>query len=113
MINERLALLQLNELGGVTTDNSQEFYRQLEEFASTAIAMYLSQDLKKFESHLKVISALYSEGNETVKNGIENVFLFKVLDTLDQHPSAKEMARQCLPDQLLQEANRQHYCSGL
>ena len=116
MINERIALLMLNgEAGKIARDShyTREFYQCMEGFASASIAVCQSQNLKKFESHLNVARKLYTDGNETVKNGIVNVFLFKVLDMLDNYPGARLVARKCLPEQLLQEVNRQHYCSGL
>jgi hypothetical protein len=116
MINERIALLLLNgEAGKVARDPhyTKEFYQCMERFASTSIAVCQSHYLAKFESHLKVIKKLYLDGNETVKNGILNVFLFKVLDTLDQTPSFKLLAKKLLPQEMLVEATRQHYCSGI
>ncbi len=116
MINERIALLLLNgESGKIARDShyTREFYQCMEGFASASISVCRAQNLKKFESHLIVASKLYTDGNETVKNGIVNVFLFKVLDILDNYPGAKQVAKKCLPEQLLHEVNRQHYSSGL
>ena len=48
-----------------------------------------------------------------LKTGIVNVFLYKALDLLDQIPAAKKLAEKCLPQELLYEINRQHYCSGI
>ena len=116
MINERIALVLLNgEAGTLKNDPHyrREFYHCMETFATASVAVCQSGNLRKFESHLKVARKLYSEGNETVKNGIINVFLFKALDTIDQFPSARQIADQCLPGELLKEINRLHYSSGL
>ena len=117
MINERIALLLLNgEAGRLVNNNShytREFYHCMEGFANASVETCQSGNLKKFESHLKVARKLYTDGNDTVKNGIVNVFLFKALDMLDEIPAARKVAERCLPTELLQEINRQHYCSGL
>jgi hypothetical protein len=117
MINERIALLLLNgEAGRLANDNShytREFYHCMEGFAKASVATCQSGNLKKFESHLNIAKKLYAEGNETVKNGIVNVFLYKALDMLDQIPAARKAAEKCLPAELLEEMSRQHYCSGM
>jgi|GEM_PF-1395277 len=117
MINERIALLLLNgQTGRLTTNNAhytREFYHCMEGFANASVATCQSGNLKKFESHLNIAKKLYHDGNETVKNGIINVFLYKALDMLDQLPAARKVAEKCLSAELLQEINRQHYCSGM
>ena len=116
MINERIALLLLNGEAGRLPNNShytREFYHCMEGFASASVAICQSGNLKKFESHLNIAKKLYSDGNETVKNGIVNVFLYKALNMLDQIPAARRVAEKCLPQELLREINRQHYCSGM
>ena len=117
MINERIALLLLNgEAGQLTNNNShytREFYQCMQGFANASETTCQSGNLKKFESHLNIAKKLYNDGNETVRNGIVNVFLYKALDMLDQIPAARKVAEKCLPAELLQEINRQHYSSGL
>lgn len=117
MINERIALLLLNgEAGRLTNNNShytREFYHCMEGFANASVATCQSGNLKKFESHLNIAKKLYIDGNETVKNGIVNVFLYKASDLLDQIPEARKVAEKCLPEDLLREINRQHYCSAM
>jgi len=117
MINERIALLLLNGEAGRFADNNshytREFYHCMEGFASASVATCRSGNLKKFESHLNIAKKLYADGNETVRNGIVNVFLYKALDMLDKIPAAKRIAEQCLPKELLNEIHRQHYCSGM
>ena len=117
MINERIALLLLNGQAGRLTNNNahytREFYHCMEGFANASVATCQSGNLKKFESHLNIAKKLYHDGNQTVKNGIINVFLYKALDMLDQLPAARKVAEKCLSAELLQEINRQHYCSGM
>ncbi len=116
MINERIALLLLNGEAGRLSNNShytREFYQCMEGFANASVATCQSGNLKKFEAHLRIANKLYADGNETVKNGIINVFLFKALDMLDQIPAAKRLAENCLPQELLREISRQHYSTGL
>jgi hypothetical protein len=116
MINERIALLVLNgEAGKVSRDPhyTKEFYQCMEGFAKTSVAVCKANKVEKFESHLRVAKKLYLDGNETVKNGILNVFLFSVLDSLDQIPAFKALAQRILPDEMLAEVSRQHYSSGI
>jgi hypothetical protein len=117
MINERIALLLLNgEAGRLISNNAhytREFYHCMEGFADASVATCQSGNLKKFESHLNIAKKLYADGNETVKNGIVNVFLYKALDMLNQIPAARQVAEKCLPQDLLCEINRQHYSSGI
>ena len=116
MINERIALLLLNGEAGRLSNNShytREFYHSMEGFAGASVATCRSGNLRKFENHLKLAKKLYVEGNETVRNGIVNVFLFKTMDTFDQIPAARCMAEKYLPADLLQEIDRQHYASGM
>ena len=116
MINERIALLLLNGEAGRLSHNThytREFYHCMEGFASASVATCRAGNLKKFEGHLNIAKKLYVDGNETVKNGIVNVFLFKALDTIDQIPAARLIAEKCLPKELLSEMDRQHYSSGV
>ena len=116
MINERIALLLLNGEAGRLSNNAhytREFYHCMEGFANASVATCRAGNLKKFESHLKIAKRLYTDGNETVRNGIVNVFLFKTLDTFDQIPAARCIAEKHLPQELFQEMDRVHYSSGV
>lgn len=108
MINERIALLLLNGAAGRLTNNNahftREFYRCMEGFANASAATCQSRNLRKFESHLTIVKKLYNDGNEAVKNGIVNVFLYKALDMLDQIPATRKVAEKCLPQELPQES---------
>jgi hypothetical protein len=116
MINERLALLLINgEVDKVSHDphHTEDFYKCMASFANASLGICQSGQLEKLEPHLNIVKKLYLEGNETVKNGITNIYLYKILDTLDRLPTAKQMAKECLPQELVREINRQHFASGI
>ena len=87
MINERIALVMLNgEVGTVKNDphHSKEFYQSMQTFATASLQHCEKGNFKKFEDSIKVARKLYNEGNETVKNGIANVYLYTLSHALDK-----------------------------
>jgi len=117
MINERFALVMLE--GGIPSAKvpdphfTRRFYNAIQGFAWASVGLCESGNLKKFESHLNVALKLFREGNETVKNGVINVYLYTVARMLDHSLLLKEMAQRCFPSELINEYNRLHAVSGL
>lgn len=87
MINERNALVMLiGEVPSGVNDphHTKAFYKTIQSFADSSLEQCEKGNLKKFERFLNVALKLFKEGNETVKNGIVNVYLFTVTHALDK-----------------------------
>lgn len=116
MINERIALVMLNgEVGQIPNDphHTKEFYSSMQTFATSSLKQCEEGNLKKFEECIMVARKLYKDGNETVKNGISNVYLYTLSHALDKQTELKEKIVKLFPKELLEENKRQHYCSGI
>ena len=116
MINERIALVMLNgEVGTVENDphHTKEFYQSMRTFATSSLRHCERGNFKKFEDSIKVARKLYNDGNETVRNGIVNVYLYTVSHALDKQTEVIKKIAALFPKELLTENNRQHYSSGI
>jgi hypothetical protein len=117
MINERLALVMLE--GEIPSSQepdpnyTKRFYHSMQTFAHASFRLCEAGRIGKFEDHLKVALRLFREGNETVKNGIINVYLYTIARTLDQNRMREDLASRLFPRQLMNEYNRLHYVSGM
>lgn len=117
MINEKFALVMLE---GEIPDSAEpdpnctkRFYHSMQAFAQASFRLCESGRTKKFEEHLKVALRLFREGNETVKNGIINVYLYTISRALDQNSMLEELASKIFPRELMREYNRLHLISGI
>lgn len=92
---------------------TKRFYTAMQVFANASFSICESGRIKKFEEHLKVALRLFKEGNETVKNGIINVYLYTVSRALDRQEMLAEYASRIFPVELMREYNRMHLSSGI
>lgn len=93
MITERIALVILD--GEVVNDNkdphhTKQYYKSNQAFANASLTLCEEGKFKKLESFIKVAFKLFKEGNEIVKNGIVNVYLFTLSRSLDQNPVSRK-----------------------
>jgi len=81
MINERIAIVMLDgEMPNNVNDphHTKQFYKSLQAFADISLQLYEERKFKKLEPLLNVALKLFKEGNETVKNGIVNVYPYTI-----------------------------------
>jgi len=117
MINERIALLMLEgeipKIKGIDPHYTRRFYNSVQTLAQASIEHCECGRLNKFQSHMKVATKLFSEGNETVKNGIVNVYLYSVCTMLDLQPERMNTIAPLLPKVLMDEFHHMHVSTGL
>lgn len=116
MINERTALVML--VGKVPSSmndphHTKAFYKTMQSFADSSLALWEAGKLKKFERFLNVALKLFKEGNETVKNGIVNIYLFTISHALDKKLEWAAYGQRIFPKDLMAEYHQLHYASGL
>ncbi|MBT1706470.1 DUF7674 family protein [Chryseosolibacter indicus] len=116
MINERIALVMLNgEVPGRAGDphHTKQYYHTIQDFAYASALLCEKGQFKKLEEFLWVAWKLFKEGNETVKSGIVNVFLFTLSRAMDQHPNAKKNIEPFMPGELRLEYARMLYAPAV
>ena len=116
MITEQVALVML---GGEipNSDNdlhyTRHYYKSIQAYANVTLVLCEQENFKKLDRYLKVALKLFKEGNENVRNGIVNVFLYTVSHFLDTHREHKRCMHAYMPAELQMEYSRQHYASGI
>ena len=116
MITERIALIMLDgEVPGDIRDrhHTRQFYKSIQSFANTSRKLCEEGQFKKLERFLKVALKLFKEGNQTVKNGIVNVYLYTLSTPMDKNPETRRWIEPFLPTELRQEYARLHHASGI
>lgn len=116
MITERMALVMLDgELPKSNNDPhyTKHYYQSVQAFAHATLALCEQNNFKKLDRYLKVALKLFQEGNDTVRNGVVNVYLHTLSYFLDTHRMHKRWMENYMPAELQQEYVRQHYASGV
>ena len=116
MINERIAIVMLEgEVPKSENDphHTKQFYKSIQVFANASLRLCEEGKFKKLEQFLKVAFKLFKEGNETVKNGIVNVYLHTLSHSLDSQQAARRWIEPFMPQELRLEFVREHYASGI
>ncbi|HTF17376.1 MAG TPA: hypothetical protein VK658_04845 [Chryseolinea sp.] len=116
MINERIALVMLNGEVPEEKDDphyTRQFYKSIQVFADISLTLCEEGKFKKLERFLDVALKLFKEGNQTVKNGIVNVYLFTLSRSLDQNRVSRKWIEPFMPRELRLEYARLRYASGL
>jgi hypothetical protein len=103
MITERIALVMLD--GEVVNDNSdphhtRQYYKSIQAFANASLTLCEEGKFEKLQSFIKVAFRLFKEGNETVKNGVVNVYLSTLSRSLDQNPASRKWVEPFMPREL-------------
>jgi hypothetical protein len=116
MINERIALVMLD--GAVPTSHgdphhTRQFYKSVQAFADFSGKLCTEGKFKKLQSLLLVAAKLFKDGNETVKNGIVNVYLYTLSRVIDQQPNARKCLEPFMPMELRLAYARMLYSSGM
>ena len=116
MITERTALVMLEgEIPKSENDPhyTMHYYQSIQVFAQATLALCEQNNFKKLNRHLRVVLKLFNGGNDTVRNGIVNVYLHTVSHFLDTHRAHKKWMEAYMPAELQKEYARQHYTSGI
>lgn len=117
MITEKTALVMLDgEVPPVTLEDpymTRQYYKSIQAFADASVKLCDENKFKKLERFLAIAYKLFKEGNETVKNGIVNVYLFSLSRSLDMHPATRKSLEPFMPKELRLEYARQRYASGI
>lgn len=116
MITERIAIVMLDgEVPSMEGDphHTKQFYKSIQAFADVSLKLCDEGKFKKLERFLSVAYKLFKDGNETVKNGIVNVYLFTLSKSLDMQPAARKWIEPFMPRELRIEYARLQYASGM
>lgn len=92
---------------------TKRFYHAMQVFAYASLQLCDTGRQRKFEEHLGVALRMFKEGNETVKNGIINVYLYIISRALDRQEMLRTYATRIFPVELVKAYNKMHLCSGL
>jgi hypothetical protein len=114
MINERIALVMLEgEIpeGEADPHYTKRFYKSIQSFTDASVSLCEQKHYRKLERYLRVAFKLFKEGNETVKNGIMNVYLYSLSRSLALHENEKKWVYENMPAELRIEYMRQHNTS--
>jgi hypothetical protein len=116
MITERIALVMLDgELPERKDDPhyTRQFYKSIQAFANASLKLCDEGKFKKLEQFLKVAFRLFKEGNETVKAGIVDIYLYTLSHSLDQRPNARKWIEPFMPGDLRIAYAQLHHASSL
>lgn len=116
MINERIALVMLDgEVPDRTDDphHTRQYYKSIQAFAEASVKLCEEGRFKKLERFLNVAAKLLREGNDTVKNGIINVYLFTLSRVMDTQQSVRMSIEPFMSKHLRLEYAKMHYVGGL
>jgi len=116
MINERIAVVLLigeAEPGPRDPHYTRQFYQSMRSFAQASLRLCDEGKFQKLEQFFKVALKLFKDGNETVKNGVVNVYLYTLSEALDRQREARRFIEPFMPLELRQEYARLHYISGV
>jgi len=116
MINERIALVMLegevvNEPGD--PHHTRHYYKSIQAFADASAKLCEERKFDRLKRFLIVAWTLFKDGNDTVRNGITNVYLFTLSRVMDQQRDAKVNIEPLMPRELRVEYARLHYVSGI
>lgn len=116
MITERIAIVMLDgEVLNSENDphHTKQFYKSIQAFAHVSLRLCEEGKFKKLEQFLKIAFKLFSEGNETVKNGILNVYLYTLSQAFDKQAELRNWVEPFMPGELRLEYARQLYAKGM
>ena len=116
MITERIALIMLDGMVQHTADDphhTKQYYKSIRQFADVSLAVYQKGQYSRLERYLKLAWRLFSEGNETVKNGIMNVYLNVLSFAMDKDIDMHKCIEPFMPHALRIEYHRQLNASGV
>lgn len=116
MITERIALVMLDGAVPECNDDphhARQFYRSIQAFADVSLKLCDEGKFKKLEQFLAVACKLFKDGNATVKNGVVNVYLFTLSNSMDRQPAAGKWIEPFMPKELRMAYARLHYASGV
>lgn len=116
MINERIALVMLEgEVPESCNDphHTKQFYKAIQNFAIGTISLCEQKKFIKLERHLKVALKMFKDGNDNVRNGIVNVYLYTLSHMLDKDHNHTKWIDAYMPHELKHEIARQHNTSAL
>jgi hypothetical protein len=116
MINERIALVMLDgdvPLLAGDPHHTKQYYKSIQAFADASVKLCEEGKFRKLEQFMIVAWKLFKDGNETVKNGIVNIYLFSLSRVMDMQQGVRKSIEPLMPKELRLEYARLHYISGL
>jgi hypothetical protein len=90
---------------------TRQFYKSIQAFADASLQLCEEGRFKKLQRFLAVAEKLFRDGNATVKNGIENVYLYTLSHAFG-NPSQGKWIEPFLSNELRLVCKRLHYVSG-
>ncbi|HEY9005420.1 DUF7674 family protein [Ohtaekwangia sp.] len=115
IINERIALVMLEgeiSEGEGDPHYTKRFYNAIQSFANASLLLCEQKHYQKLQRYLQVAHKLFKEGNDTVKNGIANVYLYTLAHNLERHNNPERWIESFMPAELRLEYTRQHNASA-
>lgn len=92
---------------------TNQFYQSVQAFADASVRLCGEGKFEKLGQFLNVAGRLRREGNDTVKNGIVNIYLLTLARMMDLQVGVRKDVEPLMPKELRLEYARLHYISGL
>lgn len=93
--------------------NSCDVYKSVKCFVDFTKQLALKGNFKEVKHCFTVAEKLLRNGNNTVKNAIENVYVFSLSSIIDFNTPLSKKVKELLTDSLKKEYNRQICASGI
>lgn len=95
------------------TANPSNIYKAMQCFADFTKQMIQNEEFKEVKHCFIIAEKMLKNGNGTVKNAIENCYLFSISTLLDLATPVNQKVKSLLTDSLKKEYNRQVCASGI
>lgn len=93
--------------------NSNNIYNIMQCFADFTKKLIKKGDLNEVKHCFKLADKMMKNGNNTVKNAVENCYVFSISTVIDIASPINERVKQLLRHSLRKEYNRQVLSSGI
>ncbi|MES2134088.1 MAG: hypothetical protein V4506_17200 [Bacteroidota bacterium] len=103
LINERLE----------RTASISNIYQSIQCFADFTKQLIRNGNMKEVKHCFKIADKMLLEGNSTVKNAIENCYVYSMATILDATTPLSKMIKEILPASLFKEYRHQVNASGI
>lgn len=95
------------------TANPTNIYKAMQCFSDFTKQLIKKENFKEVKHCFNVAEKMLENGNSTVKNAIENCYLYSISTVLDLASPVSQKVKSLLTDSLKKEYNRQVCSSGI
>jgi hypothetical protein len=96
-----------------STSNSVDVYKSIRCFAEFTKTLIFNNNFTEVKHCFNVAEKMLQQGNNTVKNAIENVYVYSMSSILDMATPLSKKTKEIMNDSLRREYNRQICSHGI